>query len=216
MAGDRLPSPPRERKPALAALAALLVLVGALGATLLVLRAGERVEAIMITEEVPAGQPIPDDAITSVMVADNTDVAYVEWSQRDQLDEYRAATNLVEGSVLVGKMLTTDKGIDQGQALVGVNLQPGHYPPGLEIGDTVDVYLVGDAVGETDEDGTAAEPLLVSGARVTEIYGEDDEVDGNGALSLQLRVAVEEVPALASAAAEDAVSVAEVAPEESN
>jgi hypothetical protein len=174
MAGDRLPSPPRERKPALAALAALLVLVGALGATLLVLRAGERVEAIMITEQVPAGQPIPDDAITSVMVADNTDVAYVEWSKREQLEKYRAATDLVEGSVLVGKMLTTDAGIDQGEALVGVNLQPGHYPPGLEIGDTVDVYLVGDAVEETDEEGTPADPQLVSGARVTEIYGEDD------------------------------------------
>jgi hypothetical protein len=214
MAGDRLPSPPRERKPALAALAALLVLVGALGATLLVLRAGERVEAIMITEQVPAGQPIPDDAITSVMVADNTDVAYVEWSKREQLEKYRAATDLVEGSVLVGKMLTTDAGIDQGEALVGVNLQPGHYPPGLEIGDTVDVYLVGDAVEETDEEGTPADPQLVSGARVTEIYGEDDEVDGNGALSLQLRVDVDDVPALASAAAEDAVSVAEVAREQ--
>jgi hypothetical protein len=49
---------------------------------------------------------------------------------------------------------------------------------------------------------------------VTEIYGEDDEVDGNGALSLQLRVDVDDVPALASAAAEDAVSVAEVAREQ--
>lgn len=38
--GERLPSPPRERKPALAALAVLLILVGALGATMLVLRAG--------------------------------------------------------------------------------------------------------------------------------------------------------------------------------
>ncbi|MGP3971004.1 hypothetical protein [Streptomyces sp. 6N223] len=216
MAGDRLPTPPRERKPALAALAALLVLVGALGATLLVLRAGERIEAIKITEEVPAGQPIPDDAIESVMVADNTGVAYVEWSQRDQLDDFRAATDLVEGSVLVGKMLTTDAGIPEGQALVGVNLQPGHYPPGLEVGDTVDVLLVGDAATEEEPEGTVPEPVLVSGARVTEIFGEDDEVDGNSALALQLRVDVDAVPSLARAAAEDAVSVAEVAREESN
>jgi hypothetical protein len=209
MAGDRLPTPPRERKPALAALAALLVLVGALGATLLVMRAGERVEAIMITERVSAGQSIPEDSITSVLVADNTDVNYVEWSQRSQLGEYRAETDLVPGSVLVGGMLTTDAGIEDGQALVGVSLQPNHYPPGLEIGKTVDVYLVGDAAEAEEETGTV-ETLLVSGARVTEIYGEDDEVGGNSALSLQLSVSSEAVPALLSAAAEDAVSVAMV------
>lgn len=38
-AGERLPTVARERKPALAALAVLLILVGALGATVLVLRA---------------------------------------------------------------------------------------------------------------------------------------------------------------------------------
>ena len=207
MAGDRLPTPPRERKPALAALAALLVLVGALGATLLVLRAGDRVEAIMITDEIPAGQTISEDAITSVMVAENTDVNYVKWSQRSQLSEYRAETDLVEGSVLVAGMLTTDAGIDESQALVGVTLQPGHYPPGLEIGNTVDVFPVGDEFAGEDETGTVPEPL-VSGAKVTEIFGEDDEVTGNSSLSLQLRIDRDAYPALATAAAEDAVSVA--------
>ena len=52
--GDRLPTPPRERKPALAALAVLLILVGALGATMLVLQAGDRIEVVKITEEIPA------------------------------------------------------------------------------------------------------------------------------------------------------------------
>lgn len=209
MAGDRLPSPPRERKPALAALAALLVLVGALGATLLVLRAGERVEAIMLTERVPAGQPISEGAISSVMVADNTDVEYVEWAQRDQLGDFRAAADLVPGTVLVGPMLTTDAGIEEGQALVGVTLQPGHFPPGLEVGKRVDVILVGDAA-QGEEGGTAPEPVLVSGARVTEIFGEDDEVTGHSALSLQLRVDAADAPTVLDAAAENAVSVAMV------
>ena len=52
--GERLPTPPRERKPALAALAVLLILVGALGATMLVLQAGDRIEVVKITEEIPA------------------------------------------------------------------------------------------------------------------------------------------------------------------
>ena len=55
MSGERLPTPPRERKPALAALAVLLILVGALGATMLVLRAGDRIEVVKVTKAIPAG-----------------------------------------------------------------------------------------------------------------------------------------------------------------
>jgi hypothetical protein len=208
MAGDRLPSPPRERKPALAALAALLVLVGALGATLLVLRAGERVEAIMITEDIPAGQPITEDAISSVMVADNTDVEYVLWEQRGQLGEFRAETDIVDGSVLVGGMLTTEAGIADGQAVLGVPLQPGQYPPGLEVGDTVTAYLTGDSASEAEEQsGEPAETPLVSGAKVTEINSDDDEADGGSAIYVRLRVDEENAQPLADAASEQAVAI---------
>lgn len=210
LGGDRLPTPPRERKPALAALAALLVLVGALGATLLVLQAGDRIEAIKITDRVPAGQQIPEDAITPVMVADDTDVSYVRWSQRDQLKDYRAETDLVAGTVLVGEMLGEDEGIGEGQAIVGVTLQPGQYPPGLKAGDTVAAYLVGntaeDAGGDTDGTGSAADTLIVPGAKVTEIHGAE-EPDGNTELSLRMRVDQEVVPQLTRAASAGEVSV---------
>ncbi|MGP4113513.1 hypothetical protein ACTWP5_21710 [Streptomyces sp. 4N509B] len=216
VAGDRLPTPPRERKPALAALAALLVLLGALGATMLVLRAGDRIEAIMITERVPAGQPIPEEAITSVMVADNTDVAYVEWSQRGQLDRYRAETDLVPGAVLVGPMLTEEASLDEGQAIVGVTLEPGQYPPGLEAGDTIAAYLVGDGATETDEETeTTPNPLLVERAKITEIHGEE-EPDGSTAVSVRMRVGTAVVPALTQAASDGNVSVVIVGSSNSN
>ncbi len=209
MAGDRLPSPHRERKPALAALAALLVLVGALGAALLVMRAGDRIEAIQITQEVPAGQPIPEDAMRSVMVADNTDVAYVEWSQKDQLaeEDLRAETDLVEGTVLVGPMLTDRTTLPEGEAFVGVTLQPGQYPPSLEQGDQVDAYWVGDDATEVDpESGALPEIQLARDARVAEIHGEE-EADGNSALALRLRVTVEESLELARPASDGEVIV---------
>ena len=47
-AGRRLPSAPRERKPALAALAVVLVVGGALVAALLVIDAGHKTGAIEI------------------------------------------------------------------------------------------------------------------------------------------------------------------------
>ena len=59
-ASRKLPVPPRERKPALAALAILLILGGALAATtLLVLRSGDRVSAIGIVRQIGAGRPSP-------------------------------------------------------------------------------------------------------------------------------------------------------------
>ena len=48
-AGRRLPSAPRERKPALAALAVLLIVGCALGTGLLVVQSGKRVAAIEVS-----------------------------------------------------------------------------------------------------------------------------------------------------------------------
>ncbi|MEO3750022.1 hypothetical protein [Streptomyces sp. B6B3] len=209
MAGDRLPSPPRERKPALAALAALLVLVGALGAALLVMRAGDRIEAIQITADVSAGQPIPDDAMRPVMVADNTDVAYVEWSQKDQLaeEDLRAKTDLVDGAVLVGPMLSEKPSLPEGEVVVGVTLQPGQYPPSLEQGDRIDAYWVGDEATEEDpETGTTPDARLAVGALVAQIHGEE-EADGNSALALRLRVDAAEAQDLTRAASNGEVTV---------
>ncbi|MCM2419974.1 hypothetical protein [Streptomyces sp. RKAG293] len=142
--GERLPVAPRERKPALAALAVLLILVGALGATVLVMRAGNRISAIEITEPVPAGERIPASAIREVMVADGSDISYVKWSDRTRLANYRAAADLVKGSVLVGPMLSSEENqLKAGKAIIGLSLKGGQFPEGLKIGDTVAVYRVG-------------------------------------------------------------------------
>src|SRR5262245_60879416 len=79
--GERLPARPRERKPALAALAVLLILGGALASMSLVLRSSETVAAIGVAQPVPRGQRIPLQALREVQVA-RTGVAYVPWSQR--------------------------------------------------------------------------------------------------------------------------------------
>jgi hypothetical protein len=141
-AGERLPIAPRERKPALAALAVLLILVGALGATVLVLRAGNKIQAIKITAMVAQGQSLTASSFTEVDVASGTGVNYVPWSQRGELGSFRAATNLVPGTVLVGEMLTQQSGLASGKVLVGLSLKDGQYPSGLKPGDTVAAYLV--------------------------------------------------------------------------
>ncbi len=213
--GDRLPAPPRERKPALAALAALLVLVGALGATVLVMRAGDRMEAIQVTERVPMGQRIPESAMKMVLVADDDAVDYVPWEQRGSLaEQYRPVTDLMAGTVLVGQMLTGESTLAEGEVMVGVSLQPGQYPSGLEPGDTVAAYFVGDAAPPVDaEEGaepSGGETLLTDRARVAAIHGEQG-VTGTGTLPVTLRVEQSVVADLTRAAASGDVSLVIVA-----
>ncbi|MER7412158.1 hypothetical protein [Streptomyces cacaoi] len=220
--GDRLPSAPRERKPALAALAVLLVLLGALGATVLVMRAGDRVEAVAITKRVPQGQPVPESAIRSVMVAEDSDVQYVRWEQRGLLKKYRSATDLVDGTVLVGSMLTKEKGVAPGKSVVGLSLKSGQFPPRLEEGDTVSAYLVGrrDTASDSDDTGSgsgsgggsgrgggaSADALITDNAKVQSI-----KRDSGDSLSSDLPVSVvvdrSDAAALTAAASNGEVSL---------
>ncbi|KIZ15404.1 hypothetical protein [Streptomyces natalensis] len=219
--GERLPVTPRERKPALAALAVLLILAGALGSTVLVLRAGERVEAIKVTQRVSAGEKIPESAISSVMVAKDSDVQYVEWSQRGLLSKYRASTDLVEGSVLVGPMLTEQQGPKANQVVVGLSLKSGQYPTGLKAGDMVAAYQVGTddskssagtgraGTGGTGGTGgaTGSDPLLVERAKVQTVKGAGGDSTGGGDLPVSLVVDQAAAPKLTQAAAAGDVSL---------
>lgn len=141
--GERLPTPPRERKPALAALAVLLILVGALGATMLVLQAGDRIEVVKITEEIPAGQSVTKSNTTSVMVAEDPGIHYVQWSQFEALKKLKAVTTIPAGVVAVGEMFGEEAKVPEGKALVGLSLKEGQYPAGLKMGATVAAYRVG-------------------------------------------------------------------------
>jgi hypothetical protein len=152
---------PRERKPALAALAVLLILVGALGATVMVMRAGNKISVVEITAPVASGEPIPVSAIREVMVSDGTGLAFVTWGQRGDLTaHYRAATNLTQGSVLVHSMITqTGNVLASGKSIVGLSLKQGNFPSGLKPGDTVAAYQVGNDAAKAqsgDTSGTAS------------------------------------------------------------
>ncbi|MGB9999562.1 hypothetical protein ACPMJQ_34265 [Streptomyces pseudogriseolus] len=151
--GDRLPTPPRERKPALAALAVLLILVGALGATMLVLQAGDRIEVVKITEEIPAGQAVTDSNTTSVMVAEDPGINYVKWSQLDALKKLKAVATIPGGVVAVGEMFGEEANVPEGKSLVGLSLKEGQYPAGLKSGATVAAYRVGGTSRTDSGDG---------------------------------------------------------------
>lgn len=125
--GERLPTPPRERKPALAALAVLLILVGALGATMLVLRAGDRIEVVKVTSDVQAGDSVGDH-VASVLVADDPSIDYVKWDQREELKKLKARSPIYKGTVIVGEMFAHGAALPMRQGLRGRLPQGGPVP----------------------------------------------------------------------------------------
>jgi hypothetical protein len=220
--GDRLPTPPRERKPALAALAVLLILVGALGATMLVLRAGNRVEVVKLTGTVQAGESITDSKITSVMVNDDSGASFVPWSQRDALKRLQAKSTLYSGTVLVGEMFSAKSAVDQGKATVGVALKEGQYPTNIKAGDTVAVYRVsassgggssdsGSGSGSSGSAGSGGDnSLLVDRAVVSDVQRSSGDVISSTSLPVTLTVDTSDAAAVTQAASNGEVAVVQI------
>ncbi|AVH57188.1 MULTISPECIES: hypothetical protein [Streptomyces] len=192
--GERLPTPPRERKPALAALAVLLILVGALGATMLVLRAGDRVEVVQVTSDIQAGESVGDH-VTSVMVADDAGVNYIKWSQLGTLKTLKAKTTIYKDTVVMGQMFAKTATLPAGKANVGLSLKEGQYPVGLKAGDSVAVYRVGGDSGSSSSGSSSSSSsssdsntLIVDRALVSFVKDEKDSTISSTSLPVNLTV----------------------------
>jgi hypothetical protein len=145
--GRRMPSAPRERKPALAAVAILLVALGAASAGYLVLNAGHRVGAVEITQAVGQGQRIPASAIKEVQINSDTDVSYVAWQYANRVTGVFAAVQIPAGTLLTPKMTEATSNLTAGKVEVGLSLKPGQAPTNLLIGQTVRAFPVGTGSG---------------------------------------------------------------------
>jgi hypothetical protein len=145
--GRRMPSAPRERKPALAALAVLLVALGAVAAGYLVISAGHRVGAVEITQQVGQGQRIPASAIKEVEIASNSGINYVAWQYANRVTGVYAAVQIPAGTLLTSAMMTATNNLAAGKVQVGLSLKPGQAPANLLIGQTVEAFGVGTGSG---------------------------------------------------------------------
>lgn len=212
---ERLPVAPRERKPALAALAVLLILVGALGATVMVMRAGNKVSVVEVTSPVAAGEKIPSSAIREVMVSDNTGLSFIRWNQRGDLtSHFRAATNLTQGSVLVRSMITDqDNSVPAGKSLVGISLKEGQFPTGLRTGQTVAAYFVGDTTKTSSGasgDSAGSGSTLISDTLVLRSIGTNSSDVGTSDTSVTVIADDSVVSALTTAASSQDVALVSV------
>ena len=162
----RLPSRPRERRPALAALAVLLILGGALAAGFLVLQSGQRVAAIEISAPIGAGQRIPPSAVQQVQIAADSGLDYVPWAEAGQVSRFFTVSAIPPGTLLTRAMVAATGTSVTGKAVVGLALKDGQLPRGLQDGDHVAIYQVSDAQ-ETCPGGSGG--LLTANALVLAI-----------------------------------------------
>ncbi|MEV5847922.1 hypothetical protein AB0M32_38765 [Streptomyces sp. NPDC051985] len=214
--GDRLPTAPRERKPALAALAVLLILLGALGATTLVLQAGNRIEVVKVTEEIPAGSSVTNSNVTSVMVAADDSINYVRWSQLGSLKKLKAINTIPKGAVAVGEMFGSGSGLAAGKATVGLALKEGQYPNGLQVGDTVAAYRVvtnnsSSTSGSSSSSAGDSGSLIVGQAKVTSVpSAKSGELVSSTNYAITLAVDTDKAADLAQAASNGQVALVSV------
>ena len=167
-AGRRMPSAPRERKPALAVLAVLLIVGGALAAGALVVKSGQRIGAIEVTQQISQGEQIPAGAIQEVQISSDSGVNYVSWQYAGQVSQYYATTPIPKGTLLNNGMLAKTNGLPSDEAEVGLSLKDGQIPANLQSGDTIDIYSTASTSGGCPgKPGTA----LATGATVISVSG---------------------------------------------
>ena len=208
----RLPSGRRERKPALAAFALLLIVGGALAAGLLVVQSGKRVAAIEISQQVGAGQRIPLSAMQQVQVSAGSGLNYVSWDQAGEVARFFAATTIPPGTLLTSAMVAQASGVTAGKEIVGLALKDGQLPDQLKVGDHVGIYAVsGQSSGSAGCPGSGG-AVLTGNAVVINVVtsGSGSLVSGatNGATDVTVAVSPADAGAVACDAAAGNVAVA--------
>lgn len=136
-APERLPQPPRRRRPGLTALAVMLVVGCSAVSASLVLASGDTTTVLTVARAVPAGQALAAADLGTAEIS-GSGVTAVAAASRDTIVGLTAAVDLVPGSLLTDGMVTREAVPGPGQAVVGLSLKPGLLPEAeLRAGTTV-------------------------------------------------------------------------------
>lgn len=172
---SRLPSPPRQRRPALAAIAVLLIVGGALVAGLLAIRMDSRVPMLAAAGDIEPGAVIEESDLRVVQVAaDDTD-RMIPAEFEDQIVGAYARARIYGGQLLDERLLTETDPIGQDRAVVSIVLSPALAPDKLRAGDLVEIVR---AAGSSGGAGVAER---ITRGLVTSISSPDEDDLGGGA-----------------------------------
>src|SRR5262245_25092068 len=112
----RLPSS-RERRPALAALAVLLIVGGAFASGFLALQAGNRADYLRVGTDVPQGAKITESDLESVSLPEDMD-GVISADDSESVVGLRAVTHILPGTIITSDMVTDESAIAPGMEQV--------------------------------------------------------------------------------------------------
>lgn len=144
----RLPAVRRDRRPALAALALLLILGGALGSALVAYRSGDRVEVLIARDDIAIGQQVTE-ADFSVTRVSAEGAKVIEAQFVGNFVDTFATARIPAGTLVNRDMFKVGDVVPEGAELVGVVVDASRRPTEQpQPGDVVGLYYVSQGGGE--------------------------------------------------------------------
>jgi hypothetical protein len=134
--------PTRQRRPAFAALALVLILGGAALAALLVVNSSKKISVLVLVRDVPPGHVFVREDFAEAQVSATSELQPVRVASLGQLTNgnYTARTGITAGSLMTRNMYAVGAPIPgKGFAAVPLSIPVGQYPQGLQAGDIVKV-----------------------------------------------------------------------------
>jgi SAF domain len=141
----------RQRRWSLALLALLVTLGSALAFAVLWLNAGSRKPVLALANDVPAGQIIQDDDLTTVRISTDPGITPVSSSARDQVVGQPAAADLLAGTLLTPEAVGDTSGLSGNEVVVAIPIAIEEFPD-LETGNPVRLYHAASTGGPELED----------------------------------------------------------------
>ncbi len=171
------PLPTRERRPGYVALAVVLIVgLAAVGAWLYV-NAGKKVPVIVVKKDVPVGQVIQREDLTTASVAGG--ISAMKAERISEVAGQTAAVTLVPDTVLLPTMIHTGPVLPAGTAQVGVALKPGQLPAdSVAPGDRVSVLRM------PADDDAQGDPSRISDSAVVAAVRTNPAESGGTLLTL--------------------------------
>jgi hypothetical protein len=156
-----------RRNVPLIALGVLLVVGCAIGFSSAWLRAGGRQQVLVVSTNLSAGQILTSSDLRSVQLSTGTGLSPIPASEASEIVGHPVALPLSPGSLLTQSDLGPSALPPSGQAVVGLALKPGQYPPGITAGAQVLVVVGGStSSGSTSSSGSSPTDAPIEAAVV--------------------------------------------------
>ncbi len=218
---NRLPTPARDRRGLLAVLAVLLIVVGALSAAIVVYRTGNRVDVLVASHAIPAGQKVSANDFTTTRVAsDGANVVDAD-AEANFIGSY-ATTSIPSGTLINAQMFRIKQVVPADSVVLGVTLSIDQRPAKqIAPGDIVRVFYGPHSNGSTTGTGTTTGStgsstapqlpvgyVIVSSARVVDVVV--GATSSSGTVSVSLLLTTADAQALVPYATADSVAIGEL------